>query len=134
MCEESKPHTKYDCNHVVCIDCGKGFNHKERKKKRKIYDCAKNRSKLLGIDTNEFIGIGYLGFWKYLEPQLKKGMTLYNHGKIWQVDHKIPFSIIKKDESMKAIVLHYTNFAPLFVKENLQKNSKILPFQINLLI
>lgn len=61
----------------------------------------------------------------YIESQFSEGMTWDNHGE-WEYDHKIPISICKTVEEVLRLN-HYTNFQPLWSKENLLKSDKILP-------
>jgi hypothetical protein len=62
---------------------------------------------------------------KYIESQFSEGMTWDNYGE-WVFDHKIPISICETIEET-IILNHYTNFQPLWAKDNLQKSDKILP-------
>lgn len=51
-------------------------------------------------------------------------MTFENHGE-WHLDHIIPLaSAINEEDIIK--LNHYTNFQPLWSKENLKKGSKII--------
>jgi hypothetical protein len=64
----------------------------------------------------------------YLEKQFKEGMSWENWGlRTWHIDHKIPlskFNLSNRNEFLKAC--HYTNLQPLWWKENLTKNDKII--------
>ena len=75
--------------------------------------------------TFEILGCSYEDFKKHLERQFKKGMTWSNQGE-WHLDHIYPVSLAK-DEHEVIKLNHYTNFQPLWAKDNLEKNNKIIP-------
>jgi hypothetical protein len=59
----------------------------------------------------------------HLEKQFLPEMNWENHGKIWEVDHKIPcslFDLTKKEEQKKCF--HYTNLQPLFKTTEIAEN------------
>lgn len=71
---------------------------------------------------------------KYIEKQFKKGMTWNNYGTgegKWVIDHKIPLASAKNEEDLRYLC-HYRNLQPLWEKENLVKNSTIIPTQTHL--
>lgn len=63
-----------------------------------------------------------------LESMFQSGMTWDNWSRTgWHIDHIIPldfFDLSNREEFLKAV--HYTNLQPLWSKENLKKNNKIL--------
>jgi hypothetical protein len=75
--------------------------------------------------TNEILGIDYKGFYLYIENQFTDGMSWDNRG-LWELDHKIPASLGKTEEEIIKLN-HYTNFQPLWRKDNRIKCDKILP-------
>jgi len=83
----------------------------------------KNESalKLLGCSIQEFK--------IYIEGLFKPGMTWENHGfgdKKWHLDHKVPcdfFDLTLYENQLKCF--HYTNFQPLWQKENLKKSNSV---------
>jgi hypothetical protein len=78
---------------------------------------------ILGCTIEEFI--------IYIKSKFTKGMTLENHGE-WHLDHIIPLaSATTEDEIIK--LNHYTNFQPLWAKENLSKSDKIIEKQLKLI-
>jgi hypothetical protein len=80
---------------------------------------ASTSLKLTGASSWEFV-------WKHLESTFKKGMTRYNHGSVWHIDHIIPcssFDLTKPEEQFKCF--NYTNLQALFVFENLSKGNKM---------
>jgi hypothetical protein len=46
-----------------------------------------------------------------------------NYADYWQLDHKIPISWAKNEEEVYELN-HYTNFQPLFWKENISKGNR----------
>jgi len=75
--------------------------------------------------TSEILGIDYEGFYKHIENQFTNGMTWDNRGS-WELDHKIPVSLGKTEEEIIKLN-HYTNFQPLWKKDNIVKSDKVLP-------
>jgi len=83
-------------------------------------------------DTIKLIGCDMETLKRHLGRQFKKGMTWKNNTKSgWHIDHKIPLASAKTEEEL-LILCHYTNLQPLWAKENLSKNNKILPTQMTL--
>jgi hypothetical protein len=74
--------------------------------------------------TNEILGIDYDGFMKHIESQFTEGMTWDNRGE-WELDHKIPISLGNTEVEIIRLN-HYSNFQPLWKKDNLSKSDKIL--------
>lgn len=76
--------------------------------------------KLLGCTIEEFK--------KHIESQFQPGMTWENHGfgdDKWHFDHIIPcdaFDLTLEENQIKCF--HYTNFQPLWQKDNLSKGSR----------
>jgi hypothetical protein len=78
---------------------------------------------ILGCTIEEFI--------IYIQSQFKKGMNFDNHGK-WHLDHIIPLATAKTEEDVIKLC-HYTNYQPLWAKDNLSKGDKIIEKQLVLL-
>lgn len=74
--------------------------------------------------TNQILGIDYDGFMKHIESQFVEGMTWENRGE-WELDHKIPVSLGNTEEEIIRLN-HYSNFRPLWRKDNLLKSNSIL--------
>jgi len=74
--------------------------------------------KMIGCTPDEFR--------KYLEGKFLDGMSWDNYGMYgWHVDHIIPISSAKTLEEIKKLS-HYTNFQPLWAKDNREKSNKII--------
>ena len=74
--------------------------------------------------TNQILGIDYDGFMKHIESQFTEGMTWDNRGE-WELDHKIPISLGNTEEEIIRLN-HYSNFRPLWRKDNIFKSNHIL--------
>ena len=74
--------------------------------------------------TSEILGCSIQEFKNYLELQFTKGMSWENVGE-WHLDHIYPVSLAKSEEELIRLN-HYTNFQPLWAKDNLQKSNKII--------
>ena len=73
--------------------------------------------------NNNILGCSFEEFKIYIEKKFQSGMTWQNHGE-WHLDHVIPLASAKtKDEVIK--LCHYTNYQPLWAKDNLKKGAKI---------
>ena len=72
--------------------------------------------------TFEILGCTFEEFKQHLEIQFTEGMSLENHGK-WHMDHIVPISSAKTEEEVIKLN-HYTNFQPLWAKDNLIKSNK----------
>jgi hypothetical protein len=65
---------------------------------------------------------------EHLEKKFKDGMSWENYGFYgWHIDHIIPLSSAKTEEEIYKLC-HYTNLQPLWAKENLKKNNKIIDY------
>jgi hypothetical protein len=110
-------------------------NHKKRRKENPIYKFKCNVRILISgsfkrgknqfqkkAKTEQILGCTIEEFRSYIENKFIKGMTFENYGE-WHLDHIIPLANANTEE--KIIKLnHYTNFQPLWAKDNLSKGSK----------
>lgn len=83
------------------------------------------------LKSEEIIGCNLLEFKEYIQSQFTNGMTLENYGE-WHLDHIIPIATAKTEEDIIRLN-HYTNFQPLWAKENISKGAKIIEKQLVLL-
>jgi len=76
--------------------------------------------------TYNIVGIDINCLKKYIEEQFEDGMTWDNYGMYgWHIDHKIPLCSANNETELLKL-FHYTNLQPLWAKDNLKKNGKIL--------
>jgi hypothetical protein len=74
--------------------------------------------------TENILGCTIEEFRSYIKIKFDKKMTFENYGK-WHLDHIIPISYAKTEEEVIKLN-HYTNFQPLWAKDNLSKGNKII--------
>jgi hypothetical protein len=72
--------------------------------------------------SQEILGCSFEFFKNYIEQRFKKGMTWKNRSE-WHFDHIIPVSSAKTEKEIVKLN-HYTNFRPLWAKENVAKGNK----------
>jgi len=73
--------------------------------------------------TIEILGCDFETFKEYIESQFTDEMNWDNYASYWQLDHKIPISWSEKEEDVYELN-HYTNFQPLFWRDNISKGNK----------
>jgi hypothetical protein len=111
------------------------FNRRNRKKIDSLYKLKCNTRALIAVSiskkgytkksrTFEILGCTIEDFKQHLERQFLKGMSWDNRSE-WHLDHIYPISLAK-DEHEVIKLNHYTNFQPLWAKDNLEKNNKII--------
>lgn len=107
-----------------------------RKNKRKLdplYKLRENIRSLILISikkqgfskeskTFEILGCSLDEFKIHLENQFTEGMNWQNMGK-WHMDHIKPISLARTENEVIELN-HYTNFQPLWAKDNLSKGKK----------
>ena len=82
--------------------------------KRKYTDKSKR--------TIEILGCSFEQFYSYLESKFDENMNWDNQGTYWQLDHIKPISLAK-DENEVYELNHYTNFQPLYWRDNISKSN-----------
>jgi len=126
--EEKRKYWRDYCRHKRNNDVN--FKIKDLIRGR-IYSILKNKKAALGINLhkqfNEIVGCDLLFFKEYINSKFKSGMAWDNHGKVWQLDHILPCASfdLMQDKQLKAC-FHYTNYQPLYNKENMSKNKRML--------
>jgi hypothetical protein len=107
---------------------------KQRKKKDKIFKLTHNFRNILissfkkkgwskKSKTYNYLKCDWKTLKKHIENQFVDGMTWDNHGE-WHYDHYYPVSLAQTEEDMY-IFNHYTNFQPLWAKDNIIKSNKV---------
>lgn len=77
--------------------------------------------------TMDLVGCGIQELREHLEKQFTLEMNWKNHGRIWEIDHKIPvsnFDLVKSEEQKRCF--HYTNLQPLNWLDNRKKGNRIM--------
>jgi len=93
----------------------------------RVNGAIKKQCGLKAYKTMELIGCTVQEVRDYLERQFTPEMNWKNHGKVWEIDHKIPvanFDLTKPEEQKKCF--HYTNLQPLNWLENRKKQDRIM--------
>ena len=73
--------------------------------------------------TYQYLGCDWITFKEHIESKFTEGMSWDNHGE-WHYDHYYPISLVKEEKDLM-ILNHYTNFRPLWAKDNLEKSNKV---------
>ena len=73
--------------------------------------------------TIEILGCDYECFKKHIENQFNEDMNWDNYASYWQLDHKIPISWANTELEVYELN-HYTNFQPLYWKDNITKGNR----------
>lgn len=89
-----------------------------------IYNSIKNKKFTKKSKSFEILGCSYEHFREHIENQFTDGMSWENAGE-WHYDHIYPVSLAKTEEELIKLN-HYTNFQPLWAKDNLSKSNKII--------
>ena len=107
---------------------------RNKKNEDPLYRMKCNIRSLLSISMNNqgfkknsrahtILGCSYEEFKVWIENRFIDGMTWENYG-MWEYDHVIPIdSALTEEECIK--LNHYTNFQPLWGKDNRKKSNKI---------
>ena len=90
----------------------------------RLHQALKGKNK--SASTMKLLGCSYSHAQNHLEKQFLPGMTWENHG-TWHVDHMMPCSSFDlNDPEQQRQCCHYTNLQPMWGKENISKQDKIL--------
>ena len=83
---------------------------------------------LRAVPTAQLLGCSVRVFAGYIIGQFRDGMSLANHGVVWQLDHIVP--IMQRDAAGnrpdQATVIsrfHYTNVQPVLIAEHREKTT-----------
>jgi len=107
---------------------------KSRKKSDPIYKLTLNIKSLILLSlkskftekskkTIEILGCSFEDFSKYLESKFDENMNWENQGSYWHIDHIKPISLAETEEEVYELN-HYTNFQPLYWRDNLIKGNR----------
>jgi type II secretory ATPase GspE/PulE/Tfp pilus assembly ATPase PilB-like protein len=117
-----------------CNSC-KNRYYSDRKKSDKLFKLSSrirsiiskqiNKNNLKKSEkTEDIIGCSFNEFKNYLESKFDDNMNWENYGE-WHLDHIIPISYAKTEEEIYELN-HYTNFQPLWAKDNLSKGNRFI--------
>jgi hypothetical protein len=81
--------------------------------------------------SEDILGCTLDFFMNYISLQFKDGMSFERMSEI-HLDHIIPISSAKTEEDIIRLN-HYTNFQPLWAKDNFKKSNKIIEKQLKLI-
>ena len=126
-CDTIKHTTKFRHNRLKCKDCERDdpIEKFKRNIRTRIYLSLKKDK-----HTVEYLGCGSKEYMSWILNN-NDGYTLANHGKEWHIDHVIPLSTFDlDDEDQQLVAFNWRNTMPLAAKDNLSKNNKIIPHQI----
>lgn len=124
----------YQKNKAEIFEKRRKYRNERYKKDPKFKLCINLRNNLrriiLGarsISSLELLGCTIEEFKQHIESQWKSGMNWNNWSKDgWHIDHIYPLSKIDPNNIEElARVCHYSNFQPLWAKENIVKGNKV---------
>lgn len=110
---------EYECSRKI----NDGLYKLSRSIRSLITISFKNKFTKKSKKTIDILGCDFQIFKDYIECQFDENMSWSNHGIYWHLDHKIPVSWAKSEEEVY-LLNHYTNFQPLYWKENLIKGNR----------
>ena len=84
----------------------------------------KNQGFKKSARAHQILGCTYEEFKTYIEVRFLEGMTWENYS-MWEYDHIIPISSALSEEDCIRLN-HYTNFQPLWKKDNMKKSNTII--------
>lgn len=93
-----------------------------------IYQRLSNKGYKKNSKTAKILGCDFDTFKLHIERKFTNGMSWSNYGK-WHLDHIYPISKATSEE-MALQLNHYTNFQPLWAKDNISKKDKIVEHQM----
>ena len=78
--------------------------------------------------THEILGCTFEYFAKHIEDQFTDGMSWANRSE-WHLDHRLPVSAARSEDEVVKLN-HYTNFQPMWAKDNISKSDKHDPEEL----
>jgi hypothetical protein len=127
-CSTIKQDECFRYNRLKCKTCEK--DDPGEKFKRSVRGRIWSALKYKTMHTVEYLGCTAAEYLQWILCN-DNNYTLDNRGKEWHIDHVIPLCRFDLDNSeQQLIAFNWRNTMPLSANENLKKNSKILPEQI----
>ena len=129
-CNQIKCNDRFRYNRLKCRDCERDEPTEKFKRyiRTRIYNCLRNKNKTK--HSVEYLGCSSDEYFKWI-LDYNNNCDLINHGKEWHVDHVIPISKFDLNiEEQQMLAFNWRNTMPLWCKENLSKNNKIIKEQV----
>lgn len=108
-------------------------------KKRKIYLRTKVwkwfKHGLHPHSSARLVGCSRERFRRHIASQFQPGMTFENYAQVWQLDHIMPcskFDLRRSDH--RKLCFHFTNYQPLFCRDNKKKAARVTLHQPQLVL
>lgn len=127
-CKEVVPKTHFRHNRLKCKDCERDDPNSKliRDVRSRIWSGLESKK----LHTVEYLGCTFPDYKRWL-MQYSPEFTMENRGTVWHIDHVIPLSHFDMDDpAQQLIAFNWRNTAPLLAQENLAKNNRIVPSQI----
>jgi len=127
-CSSIKPDDRFRHNRLVCKDCERDEPVEKFKRtvRSRIYHALDRKSK----HTIDYLGCSSKEYTDWILNYDEK-YNMKNRGVEWHIDHVIPLSKFNlEDEEEQLIAFNWRNTMPLSATENLSKNCKVIPSQI----
>ena len=128
VCFTIKEECSFRHNRLRCKDCERDDPIVKFKRtiRGRIWGALTSKT----MHTIEYLGCSSPEYLQWILTYDEK-YTLDNHGSIWHIDHVIPISRFNlEDKNQQLLAFNWRNTMPLLAKENLAKNNKIIPSQI----
>lgn len=126
-CSEIKHRDRFRHNRLKCKDCERDdpLDKFKRAVRCRIYTSLHKKT----LHTVDYLGVNSVEYLKWMVSYDER-YTLDNKGE-WHIDHVIPLSSFDLDcEEQQMIAFNWRNTMPLLARDNLAKNNKIVPLQI----
>ena len=128
ICFTIKEECKFRHNRLRCKDCER--DDPVEKFKRSIRGRIWYALTTKKLHTIEYLGCSSQDYLQWILTY-DENYTLDNRGTVWHIDHVIPISRFNLDNTDEQLLaFNWRNTMPLLAKDNLAKNNKIIPSQI----
>lgn len=127
-CKKVVDKTRFRHNRLKCKDCERDDPDEKFRRtiRSRIWGCLERKTK----HTIEYLGCSYDEYDNWI-ANYSDEFTMENRGTVWHIDHVIPLARFDLDDpEQQLIAFNWRNTAPLLARENLAKNKKIIPTQI----
>jgi hypothetical protein len=127
-CKEVVPKTHFRHNRLKCKDCERDEPLEKFKRgiRTRIWWCLAKKE----MHTIEYLGCSYVEYERWMMSYSPE-FTMENRGTVWHIDHVIPLYHFNLDDpAQQLIAFNWRNTAPLIARDNLSKNRRIIPEQI----